>query len=88
MTIPSVNFTFPENGLGNLPSSPDTIFAVIGASSAGTVETPASVGGSAQNVVDAYGYGPAPDLAGNLISSGATVIFVRADSTPQAPGSL
>lgn len=86
--IPNVSLTFPEDGLGIAPQNPANIFAVFGASSAGTVATPTSIGGQPSNVVSGFGYGPAPSLAAALIQSGASVVFVKVTHTNGTVGTV
>lgn len=88
MSIPNVNYTFPANGLGNAPPSPSSIIAVVGPASTGTAAVPRSLGGSAQSVANVFGYGPMPDLAGNLAQSGTTVVCVRSTATAGVVGSV
>jgi hypothetical protein len=89
--IPKVTFEFPNNNLGQTPPSPGNIIAVIGpctGSAALPVNTPRTVGGSPQNVIDLAGYGPTADLAANLVQGGATVVVVRATYTPATPSAV
>jgi hypothetical protein len=86
--IPNVAFQFPEDGLGLAPAAPSGIFAVFGASSSGTVNVPQDVAGTPANAIARWGYGPGPSLVGNLVQSGATVVFTRVDSTPVAAGAV
>lgn len=88
MATPNVSYSFPANGLGNAPPSPSGVIAVVGPASAGTVALPASIGGSSQSVANVYGYGPMPDLAGNLAQSGATVVGVRSTATAGVVGTV
>ncbi len=84
--IPSVGFSFPNNNLGSTPASPSNIIAVIGACTGPVaVDTPRSIGGSPENVVTSFGYGPGADLGANLVQGGATVVMVRATSTGGTP---
>lgn len=83
--IPNTTFSFPNGGLGIQPADPSNIVAVVGASSGGTADTPASIGGRVSNVTDQFGYGPMPSLCAALIRSGATVVAVKAASTNGTP---
>jgi len=88
--IPRVGFRFPNRNLGQTPLSPGNIIAVIGA---GTIpdmvlNTPRSLGGSPDNVVNQAGYGPGPDLCANLVQGGATVVYVPCDYTPATPSAV
>lgn len=87
--IPSVGFNFPNNNLGATEPSPSNVVAIVGACSGPlAVNTPSEVGGSAQNVVALAGYGPAADLAANIVNGGNTVILTRATSTPGTPSAV
>lgn len=87
--IPAVNFLFPNNNLGQTPPSPGNIIAIVGPCSGPlALNTPLSIGGSASNVVDQAGYGPAADLAANLVQGGATVVVVRCDQTAATPSAV
>lgn len=88
MAIPNVTFNFPANGLGNTPPSPSGIIAVVGPTSIGTAGSPTSLGGNAQNVVDVFGYGPAADLASNLVQGGSTVVVCKTAATAGVVGSV
>lgn len=81
--IPNTTFRFPNNNLGATPLSPGGIIAVVGACTHPDLDLnePRTIGGSAQNVVDVGGYGPAADLAANLVQGGSTVVLVPVDYT-------
>lgn len=86
--IPNNTFSFPNNGLGNAPPSPGNVFAIFGASSAGTAATPTPIGGSPSNVVDQFGYGPGPSLAAAIVAGGGRVIFNKVAHTAATPGAV
>lgn len=88
--IPNVAFRFPNNNLGATPPSPGGIIAVLGACTHPglDINEPRTIGGSPQNVVDVAGYGPAADLAANLVQGGATVVVVPVDYTPATPSAV
>lgn len=87
--IPAVNFRFPNNGLGQTPPSPGNIIAVVGPGTGPlAINTPRTIGGSPNNVVAIGGYGPAPDLAANLVQGGATVVLVLCDYESATPSTV
>lgn len=88
--IPAVNFSFPNNNLGQTPPSPGNIIAIVGPCTAPqiAISEPRSLGGSPQNVVDQAGYGPAADLAANLVQGGATVVVVPCTYTAATPSAV
>jgi hypothetical protein len=85
--IPSVGFSFPNNNLGQTPQSPSNIIAVIGPCTRPqiAVNEARTLGGSADNVITQAGYGPAADLAANLVQGGATVVVVPCAYTAATP---
>lgn len=87
--IPKVTFSFPNRNLGQTPPSPGNIIAVIGPGTGPlAINTPRTIGGSAQNIVTQAGYGPAPDLAANLVQGGATVVLVLCDYDAATPSAV
>jgi hypothetical protein len=88
--IPKVLFRFPNNNLGQTPPSPAGIIAIVGPCTHPLLELnePRTIGGSPQNVLDVAGFGPAADLAANLVQGGATVVVVPCDYTPAAPSAV
>lgn len=81
MTIPNLNFTILSNGLGVAAPSPAGVLTVFGCSSAGTANTVQNPYLTSKQLIDAYGYGPGPDAAANLIDSGIPTIFVKTPSS-------
>lgn len=77
MPTPNVAFTILSSALGNTNPSAAGIIAVFGCSSAGTANTVADPYRRADNIVTDYGYGPGPELAGQLVESGVPTIFVK-----------
>lgn len=88
--IPQVRFRFPNNNLGQTPPNPSGIIAVVGPCTHPLLDLnePRTLAGSAQNVVDVAGFGPAADLAANLIQGGSTVVVVPCDYTPATPSAV
>lgn len=88
-TIPKVTFNFPNRNLGLTPPSPGNIIAVIGPGTGPlAINTPRTLGGSPDTVLASGGYGPAPDLAANLVQGGATVVLVLCDYDPATPSAV
>lgn len=77
MPIPSVNITVESNALGNVAPTPAGTIAVFGCSSGGTENSPTGPYYRAPNLITDFGYGPAPDLACNLVESGIPTVFVK-----------
>jgi hypothetical protein len=87
--IPKVNLSFPNNNLGQTPPSPGNIIAVIGPCTGPVANnTPRTIGGAPENVVSLGGYGPAADLAANLVQGGATIVLVRCAYTAATPSAV
>ncbi len=88
--IPTVGFSFPNNNLGQAPQSPSNIIAVIGPCTHPQISLneARTLGGSASNVITQAGYGPAADLAANLVQGGATVVVVPCAYTPATPSAV
>ncbi len=88
--IPSVRFIFPNNNLGQTPPSPGNIIAIVGPCTHPLIDLnePRTLGGSPENVVNQAGYGPAADLAANLVQGGSTVVVVPCDYTPANPSAV
>lgn len=78
MTIPNVDITITDNALGLAPQSVTDVRAIIGCSSAGTVNTVYPLR-NPQDVVSTLGYGPlAESVAFQLTVGGGTIYAVRA----------
>jgi len=77
MAIPNVTFNVVENGLGNTPPSPSNTVAIFGCSQGGTAAVAKDPYQVVSNLVTDYGYGPAVELAAQLIQSGVPTIFVK-----------
>ncbi len=88
--IPNVGFSFPNNNTGQTPQSPSNIIAVIGPCTRPQIalNEARTLAGSADNVITQAGYGPAADLAANLVQGGATVVVVPCDYTPATPSAV
>lgn len=83
MTIPKVNFTVVDNGLGQQNPGNGNLLVVVGVGSGGSVPTNqpfnSAVGGA---FVTAGGYGPGPQLAELVLAeSGNSVLFIGAGIT-------
>jgi len=87
MTIPNAELNILDGGLGVGPD-PVTAVAIIGTSSAGSVDTPL-VTNDATLVASTFGTGQLVDAASMLISAGVTVVCVKATTgTPGSAGSV
>lgn len=81
MTIPSVTITQQDNALGVLPPSAGRILAIVGASSAGPLTTPAAFG-RVRDVTATFGAGPLVEAAAHAIERyGRPVLLVRTGTT-------
>lgn len=77
MTVPSINLTQLDGALGVLPPSAGRLMACVGASSSGTVDTPATYA-RVEDVIAALGYGPLTELACAVIKrTGRPVLAVK-----------
>jgi hypothetical protein len=80
MTQPSVTITELDGALGVLPPSAGALFALVGVSSIGTVDQPATYA-RVKDVVAAFGVGPLVEAAAHYIERyGRPVVLVRAAS--------
>lgn len=80
MTQPAVIITELDGALGVLPPSAGRLLAVVGTSSAGALNTPATYA-RVQDLVAAFGVGPLVEAAAYHIDvSGKPVLVVRADA--------
>src|SRR6478736_7268276 len=88
--IPKVTFRFPNNNLGLTPASPGNIIAIVGPCTRPDIPlaTPRTIGGSPDTVVAQAGYGPAADLAANMVQGGATVVVVPCAYTAATPSAV
>lgn len=88
--IPKVSFRFPNNNLGLTPPSPGNIIAIVGPCTHPDIalNTARTIGGSADTVVSQAGYGPAADLASNMVQGGATVVVVPCAYTAAVPSAV
>lgn len=81
MTQPAVVITELDGALGVLPPSEGALFAVVGVSSGGTQNAPATYA-KVKDLVAAYGSGPAIEAAAHYIERyGRPVVFVRTGQT-------
>lgn len=81
MSQPSVNITELDGALGVLPPSAGALFAVLGASSKGPLDTPATYARTT-NVVTDFGVGPLVEAAAHFIERyGRPVVLVRTGQT-------
>ncbi len=89
MGAPTVSFTIQTSNLGQTPTGIGNVVAVVGTSSAGTVNQP-YVSPVPQNFVTNFGYGPGPQLAALVANSaGNNVVFIKAAAgTPGSQSSV
>ncbi len=81
MTVPAVTITELDGALGILPPSAGRLFALVGVSSSGPVDTPASYA-RVTDVVAAFGTGPLVEAAAHYIEKyGRPVLLVRTGET-------
>jgi hypothetical protein len=81
MSQPSVTITELDGALGVLPPSAGALHAVLGVSSSGTENTPATYARVSDLVAD-FGYGPAiEDAAHSIERYGRPVVFVKTGAT-------
>lgn len=79
MSQPSVTLTELDGSLGILPASSGKLLAVVGVSSAGTINAPATYG-RITDLVSAFGKGPMVEAAAHHIRrTGRPVIVVKTD---------
>lgn len=87
MTLPNVNLTVSDGALGLAPANVDSIVAMVGCCSAGTVCTVYPFT-NPQDVVASLGYGPlAEAVAYHLQSAGGIVYAVRGTTATAASAS-
>lgn len=89
MTQPKVTITELDGSLGVLPPSSGRLMAVVGVSSSGTVDTPASYGKISSLVAD-FGQGPLVEAAARHIelTGNAVVVVKTAITTTGAAGAV
>ena len=81
MTIPAITQTELDGALGILPPASGKLLAVIGVSSGGTVDTPATYGNAKAMIAD-LGVGPLVEAAARHIeTTGDPVVIVRTAQT-------
>jgi hypothetical protein len=81
MTQPKVTITELDGALGVLPPSSGALHAILGVSSSGVADTPATYARITDLVAD-FGYGPAVEAAAYYIEKyGRPVVFVKAGVT-------
>jgi hypothetical protein len=84
MTLPNVTLTVSDGALGLAPSDVNSVVAIIGCSSAGTVNTVYPFT-NPQDVVGSLGYGPLSEaVAFQLQNAGGTVYAVRGTTATAA----
>lgn len=89
MSQPSVTITELDGALGVLPPSSGKLFALVGVSSSGTQNAPATYA-RVKDVVAAFGAGPLVEAAAHYIERyGKPVVLVRTgQTTAGSPGTL
>ena len=81
MALPAVNLTELDGALGVLPATAGRLLAVIGNSSKGPLNLPATYGRVKDLVAD-FGVGPGVEAAAlHIERTGRPVVFVRADTS-------
>lgn len=81
MTVPAISQTELDGALGVLPPSSGKLFAVVGVSSTGPTDTPATFA-RVQDVVATFGRGPLVEAAAHAIERyGKPVVLVRTGNT-------
>jgi len=81
MSLPGVTITETDGALGVLPASEGKLLALIGTSTAGPVNTPATYGRSS-DIVATFGAGPLVEAAATSIDRyGKPVVVVRSGNT-------
>lgn len=89
MTLPEVNLTIQDGGLGAVQAQESDVVVVLGCSSAGTTNVVSQTYTRKANLTADYGYGPGVEAAALYIDAGIPTIFVRLPSnTPGAVGSV
>jgi len=87
MTVPAVTITELDGALGVLPSSAGALFAVVGVSEKGPLDTPATYARVLDLVTD-FGYGPMVEAAAHAINRyGKPVVVVRTGQSTAAAAS-
>lgn len=77
MTQPAVNITEIDGALGILPETAGRLLAVVGVSSAGTADVPATFA-RVSDLVAAFGYGPMVEAAAyHIVNTGRPVVVVK-----------
>jgi hypothetical protein len=83
MTIPAITQNELDGALGVLPPSAGRLYALVGVSSAGPTDTPATFG-RVQDIVSTFGTGPLVEAAAHAIERyGKPVLLVRTGQTTQ-----
>ena len=81
MSQPAVNITELDGALGILPASSGRLLAVVGVSSQGPLDTPATYA-RVTNLQTDFGEGPAVEAASYMIEKyGKPIVFVRTGQT-------
>jgi hypothetical protein len=85
MTQPAVNITELDGSLGVLPASSGRLFAIVGAASAGPINSPATFA-RVKDIVANFVSGPAVEAAAEYIAKYAKpVLFVRSGNSATTP---
>lgn len=88
MTLPGVDFTETDGGLGVLPPSAGRLVAFIGSATSGTKNQPATFA-RVKDLVATFTAGPVVEAAAHAISvTGKPVCVVRSDDSAGSVGSL
>jgi len=81
MSQPAVNISELDGSLGVLPASSGRLFALVGTSTAGTVNTPATYA-RVKDITAAFGYGPLVEAACEYVAKySKPVLLVRSGNT-------
>jgi hypothetical protein len=85
MTQPAVNISQIDGALGILPASAGRLFALVGVSSSGPLNTPATYA-RIKDIVAAFGSGPLVEAAAHYVERyGRPVVLVRTAATATSP---
>lgn len=88
MTVPAININELDGSLGVLPASSGRLFALVGTSTAGTLNTPATYA-RVKDIVAAFGYGPLVEAAAEYIAKYAKpVLLVRSGNSATTPAGI
>jgi hypothetical protein len=86
MTQPAVNITTLDGALGVLPPSAGRLFALVGVSSSGPINTPATYA-RVKDIVATFGTGPLVEAAAHYVERySRPVVLVRTESSGEGGG--